>query len=149
METTLTNHRDRLRRDRRYAGVATVLLLALFCFPAPPSDLPGRFDHLLPAHFDKWVHGGLFAAESTLLYRWFRHGAGPFPSSPVASAWGAAAVLALSSEGLQHFVPGRFAEGPDLLADLAGVLLWHLGLVVKRRRLAFSKSSLESSQSPS
>lgn len=141
METPDTNDQNLYRRDRRIAGVATATLLFLLCFPATPGDLPGRFDHLLPEHFDKWVHVGLFAGESLLLHRWLRHGVGSLQASPVATTWVAATVLALMSEGIQHFVPGRFTDASDVVADLVGVLLWSVAHLALRSRPALLKSS--------
>lgn len=122
------------RRDRRVAVLTTCLLLALLCLPAPPDDTPGRFDHLLPEHADKWTHAVLFAGESFFLHRAFRHGVGPWPRAPMASTWAAASLLAVLSEGLQSRIPGRFADLNDVIADLAGVLLWHLFTLAGGRR---------------
>lgn len=66
---------------------------------------------------DKWVHLGLFALLGSLAARlWW--GLGFFKS---ATLW--LVMLAVGTECLQHFIPGRGASVADLLADVAGLAL--------------------------
>lgn len=64
---------------------------------------------------DKVVHGLLFASLAALAARgWFQH----------ALRWRlllGLVVLALGTEGLQHFIPQRAPSWADLAANLAGI----------------------------
>lgn len=73
-------------------------------------------------HSDKWVHLGLFTLLGTLAARiWW--GLGVFKTAVL---W--LTLLAVGTECLQHFIPGRGASAADLMADVAGLtigsLLW-------------------------
>lgn len=79
-------------------------------------------------HSDKWVHLSLFSFLGTLAAR----------------IWGAQAVfkavmlwllgLAVVTEGLQHYIPGRDASVADLLADALGLAMGSAALLVLQRR---------------
>jgi VanZ family protein len=66
---------------------------------------------------DKWVHLGLFALLGALAARlWW--GQGMFKTAALGLL-----TLAVGTECLQHFIPGRGASVADLLADVAGLAL--------------------------
>lgn len=68
-------------------------------------------------HSDKWVHLGLFTLLGSLAARiWW--GLGVFKTAVL---W--LVLLAVGTECLQHFIPGRGASVADLMADVAGLAL--------------------------
>ena len=86
----------------------------LFATLSPSRDEP-LFDITVP-HFDKVVHFGLFFIHAALLtlglnikYKSIAITAGGF-------------LLAIITEGLQNYVPGRQADVLDGIADLCGTV---------------------------
>lgn len=71
----------------------------------------------LTQHADKWAHFTMFALLGLLgLRSWLS-------LIPIAHVLGGLALLALTTEWLQHYIPGRSASLSDLLADLVGLSL--------------------------
>ncbi|MGH9318251.1 MAG: VanZ family protein [Thermoanaerobaculia bacterium] len=91
--------------------------MALTSWPGPPrvpilSGIP---------HFDKLVHGVLYAVEAFLLYRSVKWPGRPrFTFSRVLVILGAMAVWGVADETHQTWIPGRSMEGGDVAADVAG-----------------------------
>jgi len=104
-----------------YAG----MIVYLSSLSTPTENLPHWFDDLN----DKMIHGIEYGVLGVLYYRAFTFGAGerlrglaPF------LAIGCAILFGLSDEIHQFFVPLRYADGWDWLADgigaSLGVVIW-------------------------
>ena len=116
------------RRDLALAlGWTTFLLLALFL---PGDTIGGRegWGWKPPPGSDKVGHVALFFVESWVLHRalhWFPVvGSSSSAFSPWLWAAGVALVLAVGTEWVQHWIPGRDGDGLDLLADTLGIGLY-------------------------
>ena len=108
-----------------YAG----MIVYLSSLSTPTENLPHWFDDLN----DKMIHGIEYGVLGVLYYRAFTFGAGerlrglaPF------LAIGCAILFGLSDEIHQFFVPLRYADGWDWLADGIGA---SLGVVICGRSL--------------
>jgi VanZ family protein len=101
---------------RRYAWLTLGWLVLIFA----ASSIPG--EGLAPAatilRADKLIHFGVYMILGVLLEGWLRR---PWLTTLLGTMWGA------SDELHQWFVPGRFVEVADLLADAAGVMVGALG----------------------
>lgn len=75
-------------------------------------------------HSDKWIHFGVFA-----LLGWLGSQAWHMKSVARHPLLIGLLFMAVGTECIQHWVPGRSASVGDLLADLAGLML---GLLVAR-----------------
>lgn len=72
-------------------------------------------------NFDKVVHFGLYAVEAFFLYQAVRWaGRAGFSLARVLAVVGALAVWGVADEVHQSWIPGRWMEGEDVAADLAG-----------------------------
>lgn len=106
-----------LSAARRWAAGWAAFLFTLTSWPKPPevpilSGLP---------HFDKLVHGGLYAVAAFLLYRCVQWPGGPlFSLSRALVIVGAMAVWGVADETHQAWIPGRSMEASDAVADVAG-----------------------------
>lgn len=111
-------------RTRRWAGWATLAWMALI-FVA--SSIPGSgIPSAAIFRFDKLLHFAVYAVLGALLRAW----RGPlWLTVLLGAAWGA------SDEFHQWFVPGRFVESADLLADALGALVGGAAVVLVERRL--------------
>jgi len=109
---------DRSRsRARSAAFFWGLFLFALTSWPKPPrvpflSGIP---------NFDKVVHFGLYAVEAIFLYQAVRWaGRAGFSLARVLAVVGALAVWGVADEVHQSWIPGRWMEGEDVAADVAG-----------------------------
>jgi len=109
---------DRSRsRARSAAFFWGLFLFALTSWPKPPrvpilSGIP---------NFDKVVHFGLYAVEAFFLYQAVRWaGRAGFSLARVLAVVGALAVWGVADEVHQSWIPGRWMEGEDVAADVAG-----------------------------
>lgn len=84
-------------------------------------DLGSSFFSSLPRGADKWVHGGLFFFEMVWLAQALRRR--PEIRQPLVTALVAVTFLAVLTEVVQAWVPGRSREVADLAANLAGTAL--------------------------
>jgi VanZ family protein len=106
-----------MRRARRAALGWGLFLFALTSWPRPPrvpilSGIP---------NFDKVVHFGLYAVEAFFLYQAVRWaGRAGFSLARVLAVVGALAVWGVADEVHQSWIPGRWMEGEDVAADVAG-----------------------------
>ncbi|HSS45360.1 MAG TPA: VanZ family protein [Thermoanaerobaculia bacterium] len=122
---------------RVWAAAWGIFLLALTSWPSPPrvpilSGVP---------HFDKLVHGMLYAVEAFLLYRSVKWPGRPrFTLSRVLVILGAMAVWGVADETHQAWIPGRSMEAGDVAADVAGAAAGALcaSALSGRRPRAFS-----------
>ena len=126
---------DRARRARRTAGLAWIatalwagLTWLLLTLPPPPAqELPGwaqlPFLAGLPA-IDKLGHAALFLVLALLLDRALAGSGRRSRRESLTWTLAAVAVWGAATELRQAFVPGRTAEGLDLLADVAGALAY-------------------------
>jgi len=81
---------------------------------------------------DKWVHLGIFSLLSWIgAYAWRQ------PSMPRTRLLAGLLLMAVATECLQHWVPGRSASVADLLADLAGMALGALAAHALSRSPAY------------
>jgi VanZ family protein len=86
---------------------------------------------------DKLLHLGVYAVLAFLAWRSFRHQR-LFPNAAVASLpWTVAfiALFGVADEIHQVFTPGRSSDPGDILADVAGALVWvGIALLLRKRR---------------
>jgi len=81
-------------------------------------------------HSDKWVHFSLFAVLGALAARiWWGHRAHS------AALWWLVA-LAIGTECIQHFIPGRSASFGDFATDIVGLAAGSIVMQMRARRAA-------------
>ena len=103
----------------RTAGLAIFFALAIFIL----SSLPGAAVPQLGFRFgDKLLHLSEYGIFGFLLYRAFRGTSRPFLLTVLTGV-----IYAASDEFHQLFVPGRYCDFWDFVADAAGVAL--LGVI--------------------
>jgi hypothetical protein len=102
-------------------GLMVVALTTLPGNAAPVEWLNDLFviaDH--PNLRDAIGHGALYGTLTAILY-WALRGRVRFPYA-LSTALGAALTLALATELLQHFAPGRSVQLSDLLGNWLGIM---------------------------
>lgn len=98
---------------RRLGWVLAALWAALIFWQSSTSDAGGMLS-LFPEGFDKVAHGGAFLVLSGFLTL--------ATGRPVLAAL-LATLYGLSDEVHQAFVPGRYSDPLDLLADAVGAAM--------------------------
>lgn len=117
-----SNPTRRLDLIQLLAAVWTLGLCLTLWLPGDSMpDLGSSWFASLPRGVDKWVHGGLFFFEAVWLVQAFRRRREI--RRPFLTAFVVATLLAVLTEGVQAWVPGRSREAADLAANLAGVAL--------------------------
>ncbi len=105
---------ERLTRPWLAAVAATAALAVLMLVPNP---LPERYQA-----FVNFLHVPTFALLGLIWRHSFsRAGLGPWAAD--AATLGVLLALAAGSEGLQQFIPGRYADLADALRDLVGAVV--------------------------
>lgn len=105
---------ERLTRPWHAALAATVALALLMLLPNP---LPDRYQTLI-----NLLHVPTFALLGLIWRHSFsRAGLGPWTAD--AATLGVLLALAAGSEGLQQFIPGRYADLADAWRDLIGAAI--------------------------
>ncbi|WP_264898268.1 VanZ family protein [Sediminibacterium sp. TEGAF015] len=102
-------------------------------FTLPASRVPRIYWINIP-HFDKLIHAGIFISLCSSAYLWLVNS---FPDFERRIAW--TIVLAMGFYGIliefiqANFIPGRSFEILDILADLAGCMVfWGFRFIIKR-----------------
>jgi len=103
--------------DRAYLFLALVWAVLIFAASSLPGSAVG-----LPSPWDKLAHAFTYAVLAWLLRR---------GGLSLRAAIALAILYGLGDEWHQSFVPGRYSDLRDLLADAAGALLG--GLAAERR----------------
>ncbi|MBF0237488.1 MAG: VanZ family protein [SAR324 cluster bacterium] len=100
--------------------------------PTPPIDIP---------FYDKWAHMILYGALSVMYLNTTTNGFTRLSYQRIFVAWMGCALFGLSDEWHQSFVPGRYSDVQDWLADVAGATLI-IGIWFVRNRHNFSQTGL-------
>jgi VanZ family protein len=109
------------RRLPWLTGLVTAVILGALFLPAAAVPSVG-IDHV-----DVAVHVALFGA-------WMGAAAAEFPRTPLWRLATVAALLAVGTELLQHFSPGRTFSWLDIASDTVGIMACLVVAALLRRR---------------
>ena len=118
--------------SKKYAwGYVAGWAIFLFVLSANPGD--GTDWNIFP-HSDKVAHVLMYGPLGFFLYFAMQSQPGPFGNAPIAWSWIWGTLYGVSDEVHQYFVPGRFMDGADLIADSIGVGLGIVAFHVLERQ---------------